>query len=1079
MPRRADIESVLIIGSGPIVIGQAAEFDYAGSQACLAAREEGVRVVLVNNNPATIMTDKEMADVVYLEPLTVESLEKIIQREKPDGLIPTLGGQTGLNLAVQLAEMGVLEKYHCRLLGTPVESIQYAEDREKFKCLMEKIGEPIPQSVTVRSVEEAEEFAKLRGFPLIVRPAYTLGGTGGGVAYTLEELQLIVSVGLSYSLVHQVLVEEYLEGWMEVEYEVMRDGGDNCIIVCNMENVDPMGVHTGDSIVVAPSQTLTDKMYHRLRRASIRIIRALGVEGGCNIQFAVDMEQKTYRVIEVNPRVSRSSALASKATGYPIARVATKIALGYRLDEIPNRVTGKTKAAFEPALDYIVVKIPRFPFDKFPTADRTIGTQMKATGEVMAIGRTLEEALNKAVCSLELGLFGLYHPQCATWDEEKLLQSIRIPDDLRLFAIAEAFRRGIPLDEVRRRSHIAPFFLEKIQSLVEKEKEVKTAPLTRDNIREWKRDGFSDAMIAFLRGVPEQEIREMRKRYGISAQYKMVDTCAGEFEAETPYFYSTYEPHGDEVLTDENSVLVVGSGPIRIGQGIEFDYCAVQGVKSLSKRGYRTIMVNNNPETVSTDFDISDGLFFEPLTAEYVLEVVEKTEPLGIILQFGGQTPLNMAKELYRNGVNILGSSQQTIDLAEDREKLFECLKRAGIPRPPGVVLRNREESRKALENLGFPAIIRPSYVLGGRGMEILYTMEDLESYLDEAFSASGENTLWVDRYVPGKELEVDAVSDGEEILIPSVMEHIERAGIHSGDSIAVVPPVSLPRRVQELVAEYTRAIARELRVIGLLNIQFVWDGTVLYVLEVNPRASRTVPFISKACGVPMVEIAVDVMLGKKLRDLSVPTGLLPEMEWYAVKAPVFSFAKLRAAEISLSPEMKSTGEAIGIGRTFAEALWKAFEGMGISLKNLFQGDCLITVADKDKPQAVDIALAFHRLGFPLLSTSGTARFLRKYGVPVLEVKKIHQGEPNLLTHIHSGRVSLLINTVSQDREAEKDGLKIRRACVERSLLCLTSLDTAKVLSELLTLYSSGVLSREPIRLNDLPSLSYQYAPVS
>ncbi len=1079
MPKKPEIQSVLITGSGPIIIGQAAEFDYSGSQACLAAREEKVRVVLVNNNPATIMTDREMADSIYLEPLTVESLEAIIERERPDGIIPTLGGQTGLNLAVQLAEMGILEKFNCKLLGTPLSAIQFAEDRERFKQLMMKIQEPVPKSVTVRKVEEAEEFAKMQGFPLIVRPAYTLGGTGGGVATTLEELQLIVQMGLSYSMVHQVLVEQYLEGWMEVEYEVMRDGADNCIVVCNMENLDPMGVHTGDSIVIAPSQTLMDKMYHRLRMASIKIIRALGIEGGCNIQFAIDREQKNYAVIEVNPRVSRSSALASKATGYPIARVATKIALGYRLDEIPNRVTGKTKAAFEPALDYIVVKIPRFPFDKFPSADRTIGTQMKATGEVMAIGRTFEEALQKAVRSLELGVYALVHPLVSEWNDQQLLQSIKIPNDLRLFAIAEAFRRGVTVEEIHRLSYIAPFFLEKIALLVEEEKNIANLPIDLENLRRWKRMGFSDQYLAELKNCSEEEIQNLRQQFRLRAEYKMVDTCAGEFEAETPYFYSTYEPVKEKIGHTDRSIIVIGSGPVRIGQGIEFDYCAVQGVRALLRKGNSTIIINNNPETVSTDFDICDRLYFEPLTVEDILEVVHKESPLGIILQFGGQTPLNMAHELHRRGVSILGSSQNTIDLAEDRAKLFGLLRKLNIPRPKGYAIRTEEEAQRAIEKLGFPVIVRPSYVLGGRGMEILYTREDLENYLNEALSVSGDRPLWIDRYIPGKELEVDAVSDGNEVLIPAVMEHIERAGIHSGDSIAVVPPISIPSQAQELVAEYTLRLARALQVKGLLNIQFVWDGTTVYVLEVNPRASRTVPFISKACGVPMIEIAVNVIMGKSLGELGLPVGLLPEIDWYAVKTPVFSFAKLRAAEISLGPEMKSTGEAIGIGKTFSEALWKAFEGMGIPLKNLLQGACLITVADRDKPSVVDVVLAFHRFGFTLLATSGTSRFLRKYGIPVLEVKKIHQGEPNLLTHIRSGGVSLLVNTVSPDREAEKDGLKIRRACVEHSVLCLTSLDTARALTELLTLYFSGALHREPIRINDLSILSYRYAPLS
>jgi carbamoyl-phosphate synthase large subunit len=1048
MPKRKDIKSVLVIGSGPIVIGQAAEFDYSGSQACRALREEGIRVILVNSNPATIMTDTEMADSVYIEPLTVEFLEKIIARERPDGLLPTLGGQTGLNLATQLYEEGILEKYGVQLLGTPITAIRDAEDREYFKRLMQRIGEPVPESVTVNDVESAVEFAKEMGFPLIIRPAYTLGGTGGGIAHNMEELREIVHRGLLLSMRRQVLVEKCVLGWKEIEYEVMRDANDNCITVCNMENFDPMGVHTGDSIVIAPSQTLSDEEYHMLRTASLKIIRALGVEGGCNIQFALDPKSFQYYVIEVNPRVSRSSALASKATGYPIARVASKIAIGLTLDEIPNKVTGKTLACFEPALDYVVVKIPRWPFDKFPTADREIGTQMKATGEVMAIGRTFEEALLKAVRSLEIGTYGLNIRGSASWGAMELEELISTPNDLRLFAIAEALRRKMPVEEIVALSNIDRWFIEKIKGIIEMEEKLRDAKGDREKLMGLllpaKRMGFSDRWISELVSMSEDDLRNLRKELGIKPVYKMVDTCAGEFEAQTPYFYSTYERENESKKTGRRNVIVLGSGPIRIGQGIEFDYCSVHCVWALQKEGYEAIIINNNPETVSTDFDTSDKLYFEPLTLEDVLNVVENEKPEGIIVQFGGQTPLNLARALAERGVNILGTSFQSIDIAEDRDLFEKLLRELDIPKPAGRAVKSVEEAISVAREIGYPLLVRPSFVLGGRAMEIVSSEEELLRYITYAVSVSPEHPILIDKYIRGLECEVDAISDGEDVLIPGIMEHIERAGVHSGDSMAVYPPRSLSQEEKEKIIDYTTRIARALQVKGLINIQFVVANGTVYVIEANPRASRTIPYISKITGVPMVSLAVRAMLGEKLRDMGYGVGLYPEGEYIAVKAPVFSSAKLTGAEIVLGPEMKSTGEIMGIDRDFGKALYKAMVAAGIGVPR--GGKIMATIADSDKEEALPIIKEFYERGFSIYATEGTAKFLQAHGIKAERVRKIAEGSPNAIDLIKRGEIKLVLNTMSKDGKVERDGAKIRRAAVEHEVPCLTSLDTARAL---------------------------------
>jgi carbamoyl-phosphate synthase large subunit len=1072
MPIDKSLRKVLVIGSGPIVIGQAAEFDYSGSQACRSLREEGLEVVLINSNPATIMTDPETADRVYIEPLTVEFAERVIAQERPDGLLPTLGGQTGLNLATELAVRGILDKYGVRLLGTPLSAIQAAEDREKFRELMRQIGEPVPESWVVESMGELRRVAEIAPYPCIVRPAYTLGGTGGGIAHNPDELLEIGERGLQLSMRHQILVERSLIGWKEIEYEVMRDGADNAIVVCNMENIDPMGVHTGDSMVVAPSQTLSDFEYQLLRTASLRIIRALGIQGGCNVQLALNPNGSDYYVIEVNPRVSRSSALASKATGYPIARIAAKIAIGLRLDEIRNPITG-TSAAFEPALDYCVVKIPRFPFDKFPTGDRTLGTQMKATGEVMAIDRTFEGALMKAVRGLEVGVSDLRYPPAARLSPMELETLIATPNDMRLFYIAEAFRRGWLVEEVHGLSRTDPWFLNKIKNLVEMEgeliarsgelRELCSAALTADSrpvpnptsctlslLRRAKQWQFPDRFLAQITGLSEAEVRQARKSLGIRAVFKMVDTCAGEFEAQTPYFYSTYHGEHDRPAPHHpRKVLVLGSGPIRIGQGIEFDYSAVHAVKTLRELGYYALILNNNPETVSTDFDISDALYFDPVTLEDVLNVLEyEAEPLGagdgaaipVLVQFGGQTAINLVKRLQAFGVPMLGTPPESIDIAEDRRRFDALLLELDIPRPPGRAVLTLEEALETARAVGYPVLVRPSYVLGGRAMEIVRSDAELETYWQSAVMAFPDAPVLVDKYIEGKEAEVDLIGDGERFLIPAVMEHIERAGVHSGDSMTVVPPQTLSEGEQSQIIDYAVRLARALRVCGLMNAQFVIEDGRVYVIEVNPRASRTVPYLSKITGVPMVKLAVGAQVGIPLHKTDTPL-MVRQLTRVAVKAPVFSSLKLRQVEVALGPEMRSTGEVMGIDRTYAAALYKAMVAAGIHIPR--KGNVLITLADRDKAEGIELARAFHAQGFKLYATHGTARALQRAGLPVQVVPKIGQGKPDLMDYITHKRVQLLINTPSPERKAEQQGLIIRRAAVENGIPCLTSLDTA------------------------------------
>ncbi len=1062
---------VLIIGSGPIVIGQAAEFDYSGSQACRSLREEGIQTVLVNPNPATIMTDEDIADTVYIEPLTVEVLARIIDRERPDGLLATLGGQTGLNLAVALADAGVLDEYGVKVLGTPIESIRKAEDRELFKRLLDEIGEPRPESETVTTLEDARRVARELGFPIVVRPAYTLGGTGGGIAHDMEELEHIVSIGLKASPIHQVLLERCLLGWKELEYEVMRDSADNCITVCNMENLDPMGVHTGDSIVVAPSQTLTDKEYHMLRSAALKIIRALRIEGGCNIQFALAPRREIaswalspegrppYYVIEVNPRVSRSSALASKATGYPIARVAAKIAVGKRLDEIANRVTGKTTAAFEPALDYVVVKIPRWPFDKFPLGERRIGTQMKATGEVMAVARTFEEALQKAVRCLEFGGRTLLWED-PSWTEEQVRQLIAEPNDQRLWAIMAALRRGMEPMQVSLLSGIDPWFVEKLAGLVALEWRLLSEPLTPELLRSAKRKGFPDRDIATLADMLPEQVRELRQKWGIRPVYKMVDTCAAEFEAETPYFYSTYED--DPEAENEASALagpkalVIGSGPIRIGQGIEFDYCSVHAVWALEEEGYRAIIANCNPETVSTDFDTSDRLYFEPLDEEGVRDILENEAgdgaPPASIVQFGGQTAINLAVPLDRANLPILGSSAETIDIAEDRARFEALLEDLGIPRPPGAAVESLEEALETAGRIGYPVLVRPSYVLGGRAMEIVQGPRELIRYVEEAAQVGQGRAILIDKYLEGIEAEVDAICDGHDILIPGIMQHIERAGVHSGDSMAVYPAIGLTAEEVETIVDYTRRIALALDVRGLMNVQFVimreGGRSAVYVLEVNPRSSRTVPFISKATGVPMVRLAVKAMLGKRLPELGYPYGLWPKQGLVAVKAPVFSMSKLAGVDTHLGPEMKSTGEVMGIDRDFRSALAKALQAADLALKP--GGVVLLSLADRTKPEAIPIIRRLAQAGCRLYATEGTAALIRALGLEVAEVtKRLDQGHPNVIDVIDQGLVDVVINTPEGSQTATlRDGFYIRRAAVEKRVPCFTSLDTARAAVE-------------------------------
>lgn len=1033
----------MVIGSGPIIIGQAAEFDYAGSQACRALKEEGLEVVLVNSNPATIMTDTHIADRVYIEPLTVEFLEEIISKERPDGLLATLGGQAGLNLAVQLSEKGVLEKYHVELLGTPLKAIERAEDRELFKETMQKLGEPIPESTIVEDVPSAVEFANEIGYPVIVRPAYTMGGTGGGIAENEEELVEIVIKGLTYSMIGQVLIERSVAGWKEIEYEVMRDGHDNCITVCNMENFDPVGVHTGDSIVVAPSQTLTDHEYQMLRSASLRIIRELGIEGGCNAQYALDPNSNRYYVIEVNPRVSRSSALASKATGYPIAKVSAKIAIGYTLDEITNAVTQKTKACFEPALDYCVVKFPRWPFDKFVYADRTLGTQMKATGEVMSIDRHFEGAILKAVRSLEIGVHRLHMDKMDEWDDARVKKNLARINDERIFVIAEALRRGIAtIDEIHAITKIDKWFLYKIQNITAVENKLKEEALTPSLMLEAKNIGLADRSIAEITGKTQDEIRTVRKTMHILPRYKMVDTCAAEFEAATPYYYSTFQAEEDEVkVSDARKVIVLGSGPIRIGQGVEFDYCSVHSVWALREMGIEAIIINNNPETVSTDFDISDRLYFEPLTTEDVLNIIDKENPEGVIVQFGGQTAINLAASLQKAGVKVFGTSVDDIDRAEDRERFDEVLTQTQIPRPQGISVTNLDEAVTGAAKIGYPVMVRPSYVLGGRAMEIVYNEAELRDYMSRAVKVTPDHPVLVDRYMQGTEVEVDGISDGVDVVIPGIMEHVERAGVHSGDSIAVYPPQTLSSKVIYTIIDYTKRLALSLHVKGLLNIQFVVVDGEVYIIEVNPRSSRTVPFLSKVTNVDMVGIATRIAMGHTLKEFGYKSGLVPPKPYVAVKAPVFSFAKMTDVDIALGPEMKSTGEVMGIDYHYARALYKAIIGSGINVPT--KGCILFTVADKDKEEMKQLAKAFSELGFEICATEGTAKAIQSMGIDAEIVGKVHERSSDIIQMIKNGKINMVINTLTQGKHSAKDGFKIRRATVEHGIACLTSLDTA------------------------------------
>ncbi len=1045
MPKMEGVKRVLVIGSGPIVIGQAAEFDYAGTQACRSLKEEGMEVILVNSNPATIMTDKDIADKVYIEPLTIDMLKRIIEVEKPDSILPNMGGQAGLNLGMELAESGFLESHGVRLLGATAETIRNAEGRLEFKELMERIGEPCAASELVEDIEAGKRFAEEIGYPVVLRPAYTLGGSGGGIAHNEEELVEILSNGLRLSRVGQVLVERCIAGWKEIEYEVMRDGNGTCITVCNMENLDPVGVHTGDSIVVAPSQTLSDKEYQMLRTSALKIIDELGIIGGCNVQFALHPTSFEYIVIEVNPRVSRSSALASKATGYPIAKVSAKIALGYSLDEIPNAVTGKTYASFEPALDYVVVKIPRLPFDKFIKAKRTLTTQMKATGEVMSICTNFEGALMKALRSLEQHvdcLSGEEYKDCSASEIEEMLYKV---DDRRIFVVAEAVRRGISYDRIHEITMIDKWFIDKIAILVEMEERLKKAPvLDEELLREAKRLEFPDDVIARLTGKTPDEVKGLRHEWGITAAFKMVDTCAAEFESETPYYYSCFDG-SNEVSADsgKKKIMVLGSGPIRIGQGIEFDYCSVHSVWSLKNEGYETIIVNNNPETVSTDFDIADKLYFEPLTPEDVENIVRLENPDGAVVQFGGQTAIKLTEALIKMGVKILGTSAKDVDAAEDRELFDEILEKCCIPRPKGLTVFTADEALEAANELGYPVLIRPSYVLGGQGMKIAVSDGDVREYMAIINRYRQEHPILVDKYLMGKEVEVDAVCDGLDILIPGIMEHVERAGIHSGDSISVYPAQTLSEKIQNVIIDYTYKLARSLNVIGLINIQFIVYNDDVYVIEVNPRSSRTVPYISKVTGIPVADLASRVILGKKLKDMGYGTGLAPKSDYIAIKMPVFSFEKLRGAEISLGPEMKSTGECLGISKKFNEALYKAFLGAGIDLPKYRK--MILTVKDSDKLEAVGIARRFKKLGYEIFATRSTARVLNEHGVLTIPVNRINEESPTLMDLLLEHQIDLVVDTPTYGDKL-KDGFIIRRTAIETGVTCLTSLDTASAL---------------------------------
>jgi carbamoyl-phosphate synthase large subunit len=1054
MPKIDKIKKVLVIGSGPIVIGQAAEFDYSGTQACKALREEGIEVVLVNSNPATIMTDTQSADRVYIEPITLDFVKKIIRREKPDGILASLGGQTGLNMAIQLAEDGILDEMGIELLGTSLESIRKAEDRELFKKTMQEIGEKVPLSTIATDLDSAVKFAEEVGFPIIIRPAYTLGGTGGGIAHNMEEFKYICGKGLKLSLIHQVLLEQSVAGWKEIEYEVIRDGADNSIIICNMENFDPVGVHTGDSIVVAPCQTLSDVEAQMLRAASLKIIRALNIKGGCNIQYALNPNSFEYVVIEVNPRVSRSSALASKATGYPIARVAAKIAIGLNLDEIKNSVTHTTYACFEPSIDYVVTKVPRWPFDKFSNADRSLGTQMKATGEVMAIGRTFEESLLKAIDSLDIKMN--YQLGLSLFDNksvEELLDFIKTPSDERIFAISKALQKGVSPEEISNITKIDIFFIKKLEKIVKVAEEIKNAGiawLDYDLYYKAKKTGFGDSYIANLINVPLDTILELRNKYPIRPVYKMVDTCAGEFEAVTPYYYSTYEETDEVVVSGKKKVIVIGSGPIRIGQGIEFDYCSVHSVKTLKEMGFEAIIINNNPETVSTDFDTSDKLYFEPLTKECVLDIIEKEKPLGVIVQFGGQTSINLAGTLAKEGVNILGTSVESIDIAEDRDRFLNLLEELGIPLPEGDTAFSYEEAKAIAQRIGYPVLVRPSYVLGGRAMEVVYNDETLKEYMQLAVGLATNHPVLIDKYIEGKEVEVDGICDGEDVLIPGIMEHIERAGVHSGDSISIYPPQTLDDETKNTIVDYTIRLAKALKIVGLFNIQFVIDRhSKVYVIEVNPRASRTVPVMSKVTGIPMVDVATKFIMGYKMRDLGYTPGLYKESEFVAVKAPVFSFSKLTTVDTFLGPEMKSTGEVMGIAKDYHIALYKALVASGIKIPS--GGNVLLSIADRDKTECIEIAQALSDLGFNLVASEGTYTNLSGVGI---EVDMVTDDE--MIEMIKKDKISLVINTPTRGKIPERHGFILRRTAIEYNIPCITSLDTARSMISILEHMTSG-----------------------
>ncbi|MCJ0578244.1 carbamoyl-phosphate synthase large subunit [Enterococcus cecorum] len=1043
MPKRTDISKILVIGSGPIIIGQAAEFDYAGTQACLALREEGYEVVLVNSNPATIMTDREIADKVYIEPITYEFLARILRKEQPDAILPTLGGQTGLNMAMELSKSGILEELGIELLGTKLSAIDQAEDRDLFKQLMEDLNQPIPESTIINTVDAAVDFANEIGYPVIVRPAFTLGGTGGGMCNNEEELRQIAENGLTLSPVTQCLIERSIAGFKEIEYEVMRDSADNAIVVCNMENFDPVGIHTGDSIVFAPSQTLSDIEYQMLRDASLSIIRALKIEGGCNVQLALDPNSFNYYVIEVNPRVSRSSALASKATGYPIAKLAAKIAVGLTLDEMKNPVTGTTYAEFEPALDYVVAKIPRWPFDKFETGERLLGTQMKATGEVMAIGRNIEESLLKAVRSLEIGCIHVEVPELSQVDDALLMNRIVKAQDDRLFYLAEALRRGFTIEELHQMTKIDLFFLDKLLHIIEIEQQLKETIKDVDTLRLAKQNGFADKKIAELWQMTMEEVRQFRLANQIKPVYKMVDTCAAEFESSTPYFYSTYEFENESIRSPKDSVLVLGSGPIRIGQGVEFDYATVHSVKAIQKAGYEAVIMNSNPETVSTDFSISDKLYFEPLTIEDVLNVIELEQPIGVIVQFGGQTAINLAEQLVKNGVNILGTQIEDLDRAENRDLFEQALKDLNIPQPPGDTATNKAEAVEIAKRIGYPVLVRPSYVLGGRAMEIVQNQADLEDYMENAVKASPEHPVLVDRYLVGKECEVDAISDGKNVLIPGIMEHIERAGVHSGDSMAVYPPQTLSPEQIQTIEDYTKRLAIGLNCVGMMNIQFVIHDDQVYVIEVNPRASRTVPFLSKVTGIPMAQVATRAILGEDLAEMGYPNGLYPTSENVHIKAPVFSFTKLLKVDTYLGPEMKSTGEVMGSDKNLEKALYKAFEASGLHIPSF--GTVLFTIADDSKEEALSLAKRFVEIGFSILATSGTAKYFEQNGIKCKSVAKIHQAsEKHVIDYIRDGSLQIVINTMDKNRQNNaEDGFHIRRESVEHGVPLFTSLDTA------------------------------------